>query len=149
MAADIRRKRIRKAFEPYKNTDSKEAAPERVIGKLPKRTPLHSPKPRTLHPIEKNLQLHGEAIMQALKGSGGFLPLGDHSPPQAIREKFAISKRVFKHAIGHLWKQKKIDIIEGKGIQLRRSAAPSRTPRGRSPQISSPRPPRKRQQRTK
>ncbi len=59
-----------------------------------------------------------DKIMSRLAKQGGFLPVGDKSPPELISQLFAMSKGAFKKAIGSLYKQGKIDIEEG-GIRLR------------------------------
>lgn len=51
-----------------------------------------------------------DKILQALKESGGKLLLNDKSPAEDIKEKFEISKKTFKKAIGTLYKQHKIKI---------------------------------------
>ena len=75
--------------------------------------------------IDLTLQLQGYKsmpsttgkILKELKNAGGFLPFNDKSTPESIREKFQISKSVFKKTIGSLYKQKKI-VITGEGIKL-------------------------------
>ena len=47
----------------------------------------------------------------------GFLPLGDSSSPEAIRETFSCSQKDFKKAIGLLYKKKSIVITPG-GISM-------------------------------
>jgi len=47
----------------------------------------------------------------------GFLPLSDKSSPQQIEREFGISKKVFKKAIGGLYKARVI-IISNDGIRL-------------------------------
>ena len=59
-----------------------------------------------------------DKIMSRLAKQGGFLPVGDKSPPELISQLFAMSKGAFKKAIGALYKQGKID-IEEEGIRLR------------------------------
>ena len=51
-----------------------------------------------------------DKIFQALKESGGKLSYSDKSSSEDIKEKFEISKKVFKKAIGALYKQHKIKI---------------------------------------
>jgi len=53
-----------------------------------------------------------DKIFQILKESGGKLLCGDKSSSEDIREKFEISKKVFKKAIGALYKQHKIKITD-------------------------------------
>jgi len=56
-------------------------------------------------------------ILDHLKSAGGFLPLTDKSEAALIYDHFAISKKVFKKAIGSLYKQRRI-LLEDKGIRL-------------------------------
>ena len=56
-------------------------------------------------------------ILNILQTSGGFIPITDNSPPQAIYNNFRMSKKNFKKAIGALYKQRKI-ILEENGIRL-------------------------------
>ncbi|MGY6277074.1 CvfB family protein [Methylomonas sp. MgM2] len=56
-------------------------------------------------------------ILAILEKHGGFVPLTDKSPPDVIYDTFGVSKKVFKQAIGGLYKQRKI-VIEDKGIRL-------------------------------
>ena len=58
-------------------------------------------------------------IMKALKEHRGFLPLGDHSAPEHIREIVHMSKKTFKKAVGGLYKNELIEIKED-GIKLKR-----------------------------
>jgi uncharacterized protein len=60
-----------------------------------------------------------ETIMGALKKEGGFLPLHDKSGPDEIKKRLAMSKKLFKKAIGGLYKDKIIS-LEEKGIRLKR-----------------------------
>ena len=58
----------------------------------------------------KTLDLTGQ-ILQKLQQQGGELPLSDKSPPEEIAAAFGVSKKVFKQAIGALFKQEKIEIL--------------------------------------
>jgi predicted RNA-binding protein (virulence factor B family) len=58
-----------------------------------------------------------ELVLRRLEQAGGFLPLGDHSSPEAIHAEFGISKKVFKQAIGALFRQQRL-VIEDDGISL-------------------------------
>ncbi|GFO72609.1 uncharacterized protein BJAS_P2996 [Bathymodiolus japonicus methanotrophic gill symbiont] len=51
-----------------------------------------------------------ELIIQRLKDNDGFLELSDKSSPEAINAAFGVSKKVFKHAIGTLYKQRRITL---------------------------------------
>jgi predicted RNA-binding protein (virulence factor B family) len=56
-------------------------------------------------------------IMDVLKKAGGFLPLTDKSDAALIFDYFSISKKVFKKAIGSLYKQRLIS-LEERGIRI-------------------------------
>ncbi len=53
-----------------------------------------------------------DRIIERLKTSGGTLPLSDKSAPDTIRNEFDASKKDFKQAIGHLYKEHKITISD-------------------------------------
>lgn len=54
-----------------------------------------------------------QAILDVLTESGGMVALSDKSPPEEIYARFGISKKVFKKAIGALYKKRLIDIDQG------------------------------------
>ena len=56
-------------------------------------------------------------ILDKLTAAGGFLPLTDKSDAALIFDHFAISKKVFKKALGALYKQRRI-LLEEKGIRI-------------------------------
>jgi len=56
-------------------------------------------------------------IMEHLKAAGGKSGFNDKSSPEDIEDAFQVSKKVFKQAIGSLYKQGKIKITD-KGIEL-------------------------------
>jgi predicted RNA-binding protein (virulence factor B family) len=56
-------------------------------------------------------------IVEALQASGGKLNFDDDSTPVAIREKFGVSKKAFKQALGKLYKTRRIAFTKP-GIQL-------------------------------
>lgn len=58
-----------------------------------------------------------DVILQALEDHDGFLPLNDNSSAEAISQRFGISKKTFKKAIGALFRERRI-IIETNGIRL-------------------------------
>lgn len=58
-----------------------------------------------------------EDILQELQRHGGYLSLTDKSSPELIYRQFGISKKIFKQAIGSLYKQRLI-FIEENGIRL-------------------------------
>lgn len=59
----------------------------------------------------------GEQILAALREAGGRLALSDKSPPELIAQQFGVSKGNFKKAIGGLYKQGLIVILDD-GIEL-------------------------------
>ena len=68
---------------------------------------------------DKGRHVHStfEKILKHLQDSGGKSKFGDKSPPEDIKREFQVSKKVFKQAIGGLYKQGKI-IITKEGIEL-------------------------------
>lgn len=68
-----------------------------------------------------------DQILSALQAAGGSLPLHDNSAPEAIRDALGVSKKVFKQAIGLLYRERKI-VIEPSGIRLAETAKPGRPP---------------------
>ena len=56
-------------------------------------------------------------IIAKLKENGGFLRVTDKSNPDFIYQLFGESKKTFKKAVGHLYKQRLI-VIEQEGIRL-------------------------------
>ena len=59
-----------------------------------------------------------DKILQKLQQNNGVLALSDKSPPEAIYATFGVSKKVYKQAIGSLYKQKLITIDDKAGIKL-------------------------------
>ncbi len=59
-----------------------------------------------------------DKILQKLQQNNGVLNLSDKSPPEAIYDMFGVSKKVYKQAIGSLYKQKLITIDDKIGIKL-------------------------------
>ncbi|HLO25011.1 MAG TPA: S1-like domain-containing RNA-binding protein [Geobacteraceae bacterium] len=59
-----------------------------------------------------------ERVLKTLAATGGFLPLGDKSPPELIGDVLKMSKKTFKKAIGSLYKDGFIELTEN-GIKLR------------------------------
>jgi len=56
-------------------------------------------------------------IVQALERNGGRLGFDDDSSPEAIRDKFGVSKKAFKQALGALYKSRRIR-FQNPGIEL-------------------------------
>ncbi len=59
-----------------------------------------------------------ERVLKILAATGGFLPLGDKSPPDVIGDVLKMSKKTFKKAVGSLYKEGYIELTEN-GITLR------------------------------
>lgn len=60
-----------------------------------------------------------ETILKNLNEHDGFLPLSDKSTPEMIKEKLQMSKKLFKKALGGLYKDKIVEIQED-GIHLKK-----------------------------
>ena len=63
------------------------------------------------------IDIVSSAILASLKDNDGFIGLTDKSPPPEIYIAFRVSKKVFKQAIGALYKQRRIT-LETSGIRL-------------------------------
>ena len=59
----------------------------------------------------------GNQIIQQLEAGNGHLGLTDKSPPEAIYATFGVSKKVFKQALGALYKQRRVT-LHADGITL-------------------------------
>lgn len=58
-----------------------------------------------------------DQVLNQLQEAGGFLPYHDRSSPEEIKNTFHMSKKIFKKALGGLYKEKKIKITD-QGIYL-------------------------------
>ena len=68
----------------------------------------------TLQPdIETHLENSNQVILQALKTNGGVLNISDKSSPEDIYATVHMSKKIFKKAIGNLYRQRKIKLEPG------------------------------------
>ena len=75
--------------------------------------------------IDLRLQRKGQAgvrdftydLLDYLRQNNGYTVLGDKSSPEDIYEVFGVSKKIFKKAVGDLYKRKKITIEED-GLHL-------------------------------
>ena len=68
-------------------------------------------------PSDKSAEV-GDAILAALDAAGGFLPLTDNTDPEQIRARFGVSKKLYKKAVGALYRQRRITIGDD-GIRMR------------------------------
>ncbi|MBR5664063.1 MAG: GntR family transcriptional regulator, partial [Bacteroidales bacterium] len=66
---------------------------------------------------QKAVHDFSDILLEHLKANGGFTPLGDKSPADEIYSLFGVSKKVFKKAIGDLYRQRLIT-IEDDGLHL-------------------------------
>lgn len=72
----------------------------------------------SLHPPGyQKVDTFSDVLLAVLKEGDGFLPLTDKSDPTLIYQRFGVSKKTFKKAIGALYKQRLIS-IEDDGIRL-------------------------------
>ena len=53
-----------------------------------------------------------EAVLAALEAYAGVLPFNDKASPEVIKREMKMSKNAFKRAVGHLYKERKIEITE-------------------------------------
>lgn len=73
----------------------------------------------TLEPLgyRKSVVSNTQVIINALKANDNFLPLNDKSDPHEVKRVLGLSKKAFKRAAGHLYKQKLIEIRQD-GLHL-------------------------------
>ena len=71
---------------------------------------------------KKSVVSNTDLLLTAIKDAGAFLALTDKSAPEEIKKKLGLSKKAFKRAAGHLYKNKLIEIkqdglylVESKG----------------------------------
>ena len=62
---------------------------------------------------ENALNSDAEKIFAFMQKNGGELGLNDDSPPEKIQAVFKISKAAFKRAVGHLFKERRIEKLNG------------------------------------
>ena len=55
-----------------------------------------------------------EKLLELLKSYAGVLPFTEKASPEVIKRETGLSKNAFKRAAGHLYKERKIDISDGK-----------------------------------
>ena len=70
-----------------------------------------SPRQKAYQQIRPDAELIREALRET-----GELPFDDKAAPEVIAERFGMSKAAFKRAVGHLLKEKEIEIRDGKII---------------------------------
>ncbi|MBR9922688.1 MAG: GntR family transcriptional regulator [Bacteroidetes bacterium] len=65
----------------------------------------------------EGIEPNAKILLEAIRSNDGFLPLTDKSAPEDIQEQLEMSKKVFKKAVGALYKQKIIR-LEKDGLYL-------------------------------
>lgn len=68
-------------------------------------------------PGQRGVEDFSAILLRHLKMNGGQTPLGDKSPAEEIYAVFGVSKKVFKKAVGDLYRQRLIEIAD-RGIRL-------------------------------
>lgn len=68
-----------------------------------------------------------DTLLAWIKSHDGFCPFGDKSAPDDIKRTFQVSKKVFKKAVGDLYKRHIITITD-RGLQLTATAEQPSTP---------------------
>ena len=58
---------------------------------------------------ENAINHDAEKIFEYMRTNGGSMPFNDNSPPQKIAAVFKISKAAFKRAVGHLFRERRIE----------------------------------------
>lgn len=72
----------------------------------------------TLQPTgRRQTEEFSEVLLGYLQANGGRCELGDKSPAELIQDRFKVSKKTFKKAVGDLYKRKLINISD-EGIRL-------------------------------
>lgn len=66
----------------------------------------------------KQIDADADLILELLEDNGGVLELGDKSNPEIIKDLIGLSKKAYKRAVGHLYKNRLINIYDTK-IELR------------------------------
>ena len=54
-----------------------------------------------------------EALMRLLDAYAGVLPFTEKASPEVIKRETGLSKAAFKRAVGHLYKERRIDLTDG------------------------------------
>jgi predicted RNA-binding protein (virulence factor B family) len=55
-----------------------------------------------------------EKILELLESYAGVLPFSEKASPEVIKRETGLSKNAFKRAVGHLYKERKVDLSDGK-----------------------------------
>lgn len=101
------------ALIPQKEVRSSLQVGQRVSGRV---TSVRADGKLNISVREKAyLQLEEDAqlVLRVMEEYDGVLPFTDKASPETIDREFGLSKAAFKRAVGHLLKQKKIEITPG------------------------------------
>lgn len=72
----------------------------------------------TIQPTgRRNTEEFSEVLLQYLKDNNGHCDLGDKSPAELISDRFKVSKKTFKKAVGDLYKRRLIELSDN-GLTL-------------------------------
>lgn len=67
----------------------------------------------SLQPVgAQSIEPNAQMLLEHLERNAGFLPFTDKSDPEKIRKAFGISKKLFKKALGSLYRQKLVELRE-------------------------------------
>ena len=55
-----------------------------------------------------------EKLLELIESYAGVLPFSEKASPEVIKRETGLSKNAFKRAVGHLYKQRIVDITDGK-----------------------------------
>ena len=60
----------------------------------------------------EQLDADGEMILQKAMEYGGELPFSDSASPEIVKRELGMSRNAFKRALGHLYKEHRVEILE-------------------------------------
>ena len=61
---------------------------------------------------ETQMDADAEKVLRVIEEYAGVLPFNDKASPEIIMREMQMSKAAFKRAVGHLYKERKIEITE-------------------------------------
>ncbi|MDY2938921.1 MAG: S1-like domain-containing RNA-binding protein [Fusicatenibacter sp.] len=62
----------------------------------------------------QQIEIDAESVLSVIEEFAGVLPFDDKASPEVIQREFGLSKAAFKRAVGHLLKEHKVVIEDGK-----------------------------------
>ena len=62
----------------------------------------------------EQLDADGEVILRKAEEYGGELPFSDNASPEIVKRELGMSRNAFKRALGHLYKERRVEILEDK-----------------------------------